>query len=158
MLTLVGPAQQLDRMNVVWSPPLLPSSLQPKVLLPPSFASFALGPTSELGCFPRAPSLVRSFFFLRRPRPILLSPLPFFPSPIPPSILCGPFLPRKTTSLVPFEDFFVSAPLSKAPRLLQFTRRRYRLPEKWFFPVRDRATIESSPFSGGLFQGRLPSA
>ena len=138
-------------MNVVWSPPLLSSPLQSKVPLPPtsrsflpSFASFAHGPTndraSQLACFPLPRSfLLRSFLLFTSS--VDLDRYCFRPStpaaPVPdPALLCGPFLPRKTTSLVRFEDFFVSALLSKAPalRLREVTRRREIPPsEKWFF-------------------------
>ena len=59
MLTLVGPAQQLDRMNVVWSPPLLPSSLQLKVPLPPSPSHHSL--SDQLASWVAFPVLPPSF-------------------------------------------------------------------------------------------------
>ena len=121
MLTLVGPAKQLDRMKAVWSrlSSLLLSTLQSKVPLPPSLPP-SFPPSSRsclpslflriirsrssdqrgswlLACFPRRRaserasrllrcSLFLSLFFLRRPRPILLSPLPL-PNPPDPALL-----------------------------------------------------------------------
>ena len=81
------------------------------------------------------PSFVPSFSSVDLDRYCFRPSTPAAPVPDP-ALLCGPFLPRKTTSLVRFEDFFVSALLSKAPalRLREVTRRREIPPsEKWFF-------------------------
>ena len=155
MLTLVGPAKQLDRMKAVWSrlsslssllpssPRPLPPSLPPssRSCLPCSFASFAHGRrTNEEAGLLSPPSERGSEL---PPSSFALS-LPLFPSPTStdtafappapdPALPRGPFLPRRTTSLVRFEDFFVSALLSKAPRLSEFTRRRYRPLKNVFF-------------------------
>lgn len=110
----------------------------------PSHHSLTDQRTTERASWLAFPSLAPSFLlrsFLLFTSSVDLDRYCFRPStpaaPVPdPALLCGPFLPRKTTSLVRFEDFFVSALLSKAPalRLREVTRRREIPPsEKWFF-------------------------
>ena len=82
---LVGPAQQLDRMNVVWSPPLLSSPLQSKVPLPPTSRSF----------LPSFLRIIRSRTNERPSEPAgLLSP----PSLLPSSFVLSFFLLPPSTS------------------------------------------------------------